>query len=473
MAVVLPEADFVQPLSKVYECPICMLAFRDPVQTACGHRFCADCLGPCMRKKNPQCPIDGLELHPDKLFADVAFSRQVLSLTVRCNFRSDGCDWKGELRDLQEHLESCTYRDMVHMACGQAGGKKARKEEAVSKIKKCKHCTKEVPSREMVLHHESCLAVPVNCPNSCGLKDVPRSQLPQHLDPVRGNCPQSVLPCPFKPAGCTFQAKRPEMNKHLKVLPQYHLGLLCQKINDIHQTLAKHEGQMRAQAAKVAEQNERIQNQNALLTSQHQRVKSQNGKLESLTVKVCNQSEKIELLQTELLRKEAIIAEQMKKIKELEVTSYDGTLLWRINNFSQRHQEAANKQVPSIYSPPFYTSRFGYKMCIQIFANGGGETRGTHMSIYFHILKHRYDSVLQWPFPHNITFTLLDQSDDSNKAEHISHTLVPDATAPNYQRPTSSMSEGRGFHKFVSLEKLWSRSYTKDDNLFIKVKVHC
>ncbi|XP_019614397.1 PREDICTED: TNF receptor-associated factor 2-like [Branchiostoma belcheri] len=408
-----------------------------------------------------------------QLFADVAFSRQVLSLTVRCNFRSDGCDWKGELRDLQEHLESCTYRDMVHMACGQAGGKKARKEEAVSKIKKCKHCTKEVPSREMVLHHESCLAVPVNCPNSCGLKDVPRSQLPQHLDPVRGNCPQSVLPCPFKPAGCTFQAKRPEMNKHLKVLPQYHLGLLCQKINDIHQTLAKHEGQMRAQAAKVAEQNERIQNQNALLTSQHQRVKSQNGKLESLTVKVCNQSEKIELLQTELLRKEAIIAEQMKKIKELEVTSYDGTLLWRINNFSQRHQEAANKQVPSIYSPPFYTSRFGYKMCIQIFANGGGETRGTHMSIYFHILKHRYDSVLQWPFPHNITFTLLDQSDDSNKAEHISHTLVPDATAPNYQRPTSSMSEGRGFHKFVSLEKLWSRSYTKDDNLFIKVKVHC
>ena len=32
-----------------YECPICMMCLRDPVQTACGHRFCKSCLQRHMR----------------------------------------------------------------------------------------------------------------------------------------------------------------------------------------------------------------------------------------------------------------------------------------------------------------------------------------------------------------------------------------------------------------------------------------
>ena len=37
----------VKPVENVpseYECPICLLMLRQPVQTSCGHRFCQICL---------------------------------------------------------------------------------------------------------------------------------------------------------------------------------------------------------------------------------------------------------------------------------------------------------------------------------------------------------------------------------------------------------------------------------------------
>ena len=37
------DVSFVDPLEKDYECPICLLAVRDPVQTPCGHSFCKTC----------------------------------------------------------------------------------------------------------------------------------------------------------------------------------------------------------------------------------------------------------------------------------------------------------------------------------------------------------------------------------------------------------------------------------------------
>ena len=35
---------FDPPLESKYECPICLLGLREPVQTSCGHRFCSGCI---------------------------------------------------------------------------------------------------------------------------------------------------------------------------------------------------------------------------------------------------------------------------------------------------------------------------------------------------------------------------------------------------------------------------------------------
>ena len=40
---------FDPPLENKYECPICLLGLREPVQTPCGHRFCRGCILRSMR----------------------------------------------------------------------------------------------------------------------------------------------------------------------------------------------------------------------------------------------------------------------------------------------------------------------------------------------------------------------------------------------------------------------------------------
>lgn len=40
-------------------------------------------------------------------------------------------------------------------------------------------------------------------------------------------------------------------------------------------------------------------------------------------------------------------------------TSFDGTILWRIDQFDEVRSKAISGEQKSIFSPPFYTSRFG------------------------------------------------------------------------------------------------------------------
>ena len=92
------------------------------------------------------------------------------------------------------------------------------------------------------------------------------------------------------------------------------------------------------------------------------------------------------------------IAEHDLRFQVMETASFDGTLLWKIKDFSRRKRDADNGKTLSLYSQPFYTSRYGYKMCARVYLNGDGMGKGTHVSLFFVVMRGDYDALLPWPF---------------------------------------------------------------------------
>uniref|UniRef100_A0A8D2J1S8 TNF receptor associated factor 1 n=1 Tax=Varanus komodoensis TaxID=61221 RepID=A0A8D2J1S8_VARKO len=166
------------------------------------------------------------------------------------------------------------------------------------------------------------------------------------------------------------------------------------------------------------------------------------------------------------LNKDAALVRLEEQLRSTEHASYDGTFLWKITEVHQKFYEAACGKVCSFHSPAFYTSRYGYKLCMKIFLNGEGRATGTHVSLFIALLRGGYDALLQWPFPHKITLMLLSQ----NPREHLLNTIHPEATSKAFQRPTTETNEACGFPWFVSLTKLQSPTYAyiREGALFLK-----
>ena len=80
--------------------------------------------------------------------------------------------------------------------------------------------------------------------------------------------------------------------------------------------------------------------------------------------------DRITSLERSMTLKDITLTEQDLRIRELETTSFNGTLIWPIADFKRKRQEAINGRTPSIYSTPFYTSRAGYKICLRLYLNG-------------------------------------------------------------------------------------------------------
>ena len=154
-------------------------------------------------------------------------------------------------------------------------------------------------------------------------------------------------------------------------------------------------------------------------------------------------------------------------VKQQEVSSHDGILLWKITEFAKKRQDAVSGQQTSFYSPCFFTSRYGYKMCARIYLNGDGIGRGTHISVFFVVMRGEYDALLRWPFRQKVTFMLLDQ----NNVEHVIDSFRPDPNSSSFQRPRRETNIASGCPTFCPLSELNDHAYVRDDTMFLKVIV--
>ena len=107
------DCEFVEPPTKAFqtECLICSLILRDPHQSkCCGTNFCCVCSERLVAEHKP-CPIcreDNFELYRNK-----GLKRSLAQLHVFCTHSNNGCEWSGELGELEHHLS-----DVAH--CGES-----------------------------------------------------------------------------------------------------------------------------------------------------------------------------------------------------------------------------------------------------------------------------------------------------------------------------------------------------------------
>lgn len=432
-----------------YKCPQCLKVIVNAHQADdCGCQYCLSCLTKILVSGNI-CKNCGIKFESNQKFPDRRLQNEISNLSVVCSF--SGCVWSGKLREYGRHYK---------------------------------------------IHFET----EKKCPN-CLLKFETKQELDQHLDAKKGTCPKQLIECDFIRV-CPFKESfmREEYNNHLNEYQHEHLRLVynyiekeLQRLRDLDES-SRNSSDLRMVLSDDATEMSDAQNLlslgsinskmdmmfnnlNSLISDLtktnrlHDKLKQENVLLkQSLTdykILVQDLHKTLALAQVSLLTLE-------ERLVNLEKTSYDGTLLWKINNVQERMQEAKSGRQISFYSPPFYTSRSGYKMCGRIYLNGDGNGRNSHLSLFFVILRGENDALLRWPFKQKVTFILIDQSTTESR-ENLVDAFKPDPNSSSFRRPVSDMNIASGLPLFCPLGKLLSsdHEYIRDNVMFLKIIVDC
>jgi len=156
------------------------------------------------------------------------------------------------------------------------------------------------------------------------------------------------------------------------------------------------------------------------------------------------------------------------KLQILENTSHNGHILWKIDNYRKRRYQAITEPNTALHSAPCFTMEYGYKFCLQVYLDGDGPGKGTHLSLFMVIMKSDYDNLLEWPFQKKVKFTLLNQQ---NRAKDHTEKIIPTKESSSFQKPKRDVNIGSGCPQFISLDRLDLEGFLKDDTLYFDIKV--
>ncbi len=169
-------------------------------------------------------------------------------------------------------------------------------------------------------------------------------------------------------------------------------------------------------------------------------------------------------LEKALRSKHAEFEDRDFRLSLIENSNHDGSMIWKIPQFSQRMADAQTGRYTSLFSLPFYSGRYGYKMCLRLYILGDGIGKNTHMSLFLCLMKGEFDDTLPWPFTHKVTFKLVNQT----SGRDIIDTFQPSPMSNSFRKPKSDMNVGSGCPQLASLAEVESGGFIVDDTVFIK-----
>jgi hypothetical protein len=121
-------------------------------------------------------------------------------------------------------------------------------------------------------------------------------------------------------------------------------------------------------------------------------------------------------------------------------------------------------------SPPFYIHPDGYKVCLHVCPNGSGSGKGTHLSVYVHLMRGEFDDQLKWPYRGEVTVKLVNQDEDKDHVVKTVHftTSLSDKSC-NRVIAGDRASSGPGYSRFLCLTRLRPK-YLKNDCIKLCIK---
>ncbi|XP_060118105.1 TNF receptor-associated factor 6 [Heteronotia binoei] len=466
------DVEFDPPLESKYECPICLMALREAVQTRCGHRFCKACIVKSIRDAGQKCPIDNEILLENQLFPDNFAKREILSLRVKCP--NKGCDQKMELRQLEDHQLHCGFASEECPQCQGCFQKNQLQEHIMLECPRrqvtCPNCVMNMAYEDKELHDQKCPLASVFC-EYCNTELI-REQLHNHYD---NDCPTAPVPCTYNAFGCPEKMQRNELARHMQEFTQVHMRMMAQHLRSISAATPSpmsflgrlpFDPSLFSQAMPAqCECSPEVQNFKETIQQLEGRLVRQDHQIRELIAKMETQS-------THMGNLKRTIRNLEEKITEIEAQQCNGIFIWKIENFSMYLKAQEEERPVVIHSPGFYTGKPGYKLCLRLHIQLPNAQRcANYISLFVHTMKGEHDSHLSWPFQGTIRLSILDQSEGSprHNYEEVMDTK-PELLA--FQRPTVYRNpKGFGYLTFMHLQSLKQRTYVKDDILLVRCEV--
>ncbi|XP_067043174.1 TNF receptor-associated factor 6-like isoform X3 [Acropora muricata] len=439
-----------------------------------------------MRDAGPKCPVDNEHLDEWQLNPDNFARREMLNHPVFCRLKKlYECPWKGPLSKLEDHLKEC---DFVVVSCPKNCGKEFQRKDLKKHLEDdcpnrtipCIFCAEEVLWNSMENHFQDCRQYPSSC-EKCGKENIPRNEIQEHNEK---ECPRAELKCPFNVVGCAFEGTRPAVNEHVKEKMLSHMMDLTKEFGQLQfeqpglQATKSRSRRTRGGVEAQEQASEGVLFNN--LAALCQRQQTEIDGLRDLVNEMTGTVERVERrLNESRMRVETPLQDlnirfnrQETRAVEFEGRVCNGCFIWRIENYRQRRQDAINGIATALHSPAFYTSLYGYKLCLRINLNGVDSGVGRYIALFVHMMQGDYDSILEWPFTGRITLTILDQSEGTEFRQHISETLIAKPNLLAFQRPTAPRNyKGYGYVEFAPIEHIRDPQYIKNNTMLVRVQI--
>ena len=239
------EYKFVNPVPDRCICNICHLPSRDAYMTGqcCeGQTICKSCLDQWQKTAgNLKCPVCHEET--GGFSQNFPIKREIKSLHIYCTNKEKGCEWQGELNDINNHLGNSDGCQFEEVKCSNECGKMIQRRYLTSHVKaecprrkvNCQYCH-DTGEHQFIegQHKEECPKLPLPCPNKCEVGSVPREDMEAH----RKECPLEMIQCEYYSVGCEVMMARKDQEKHDNENMKEHLMMNNHELTDTKAQLA-------------------------------------------------------------------------------------------------------------------------------------------------------------------------------------------------------------------------------------------